>query len=383
MIKIKRSALALSSCSLSVKKKPQILKTFYYLSILSLYFIFGCTKSSIAPEPVFKSTYDLCYTKSAGNSWEIYLNTIKGDIPQNISNSGFEDNENLWSPNGKYIIYGHHTENFTRIYRFNLESNETENLTTGYYYGTSPIWTPDSKHILFTYNNINDDLKTYSMKADGSEMKKVLDFEARIYFYPDGYNFIYHSKRFDATEFNIYLTNLDRTYNELILDTRTISTDTLTLYDLNPYNNDLLVLPSNFLTPAKSILTFNIFTGKIDTLLKADAGYGLSCPRYSHDFRKIVYYENDKDKNYSLYIYDIPSKQKIFLCNLPGSDGYPNYVSPVFSPDDKYVAFVKNVALSKYWFQWKPYLYIVEIRSKEVRFIDEAYSPSWNPQKRY
>ena len=55
-------------------------------------------------------------------------------------------------------------------------------------------------------------------------------------------------------------------------------------------------------------------------------------------------------------------------------------VSPlVFSPQDKYIAYSKNIKQESEWVWWKSYLYTVNIVTKEIKLIDEGSDAKWKP----
>lgn len=342
----------------------------------------GCKDDPTGSEAGPFSSYQIVYHKWTNNNWEIYLNSLSGNTPKNISNFGYEDSDCMWSPDGKSVAYTHMIKRDADIYLYNLKTNENINLTPDETYDAqTPSFSPDGKSILFSYLKIFDPQCKYIMKSDGSGKRKLLDYDAKIYFYEDSYNFLYRpAATFDENENYIYKTNTERTYNEKVLDLRTLAQDYATVFDFNPRENKLLILASDAQNKPNFIITFDVASKKIDTLIKASEGRSFSTLRYSHDFTKIALYEHSDDyKTMRLCLYDMKTKLLKYLAEIPSTEGWLNFMPPEFSSDDRYLAYVKSVYQSGQWISWKSYLYTIELSTGKIQFIDEADDPHWNP----
>lgn len=349
--------------------------------LIAFTFIYQGCKDNPAEGGPF-SVYEIAYHKWVNNNWEIYLNSLSGNTPKNISNFGYEDSDCMWSPDGKSVAYTHMVKRDADIYLFKIETNENINLTPDETYDAqTPVFSPDGKSILFSYLKILDPPCTYIMKSDGSDKRKLLDFEAKVYFYSDSYNFLYWpALTLDDREKCIYKTDVDRTYNEQVLDLRNLAQDYATVFDFNPHENKLLILASDAQNKPNFIITVDAASKAIDTLIKASEGHTFSTLRYSHDFSKIALYEwSDDYKTMRLCLYDVKTKVLKYLVEIPSSEGLLNFRPPEFSPDDKYLAYVKSVYQSGGGLSWKSYLYVMELNTGKIQYIDEADDPHWNP----
>ena len=122
----------------------------------------------------------------------------------------------------------------------------------------------------------------------------------------------------------------------------------------------------------------------MDTLSVADSGWVYLRPQYSNDYAKIAFIERNYDKDISNMVI-IENGVKKDLVTLTDEDEWI-YNSPiVFSPYDNYLAYSKNINQEGYLVWWKSYLYIVNIETKKIKFIDgeSAVDPVWNPLLTY
>lgn len=352
----------------------------FTILIAFTFFYPGCKDNPAEGGPF--SVYEIAYHKWINNNWEIYLNSLSGKTPKNISNFGYEDSDCMWSPDGKAVAYTHMVNRAADIYLYNTKTNENINLTPDETYDAqTPAFSPDGKSILFSYHKIPDPQCTYIMKSDGSDKRKLLDYDAKIYFYEDSYNFLYRpAATFDENENYIYKTNTERTYNEQVLDLRTLAQDYATVFDFNPRENKLLILASNEQNKPNFIITFDVASKKIDTLIKAPEGHSFSTLRYSHDFSKIALCKYTSDyKTEWLCMYDVKTKLLKDLVEIPSSEGRLNFRPSEFSSDDRHLAYVKSISQFGGGHSWKSNLYTIELSTGKIQYIDEADDPHWNP----
>ncbi|MDP4197878.1 MAG: hypothetical protein Q8940_22750, partial [Bacteroidota bacterium] len=353
-------------------KHTHLIYRFYVIIFIVLAFISqGCKDNPSGPDGNINSNYEIAYHRWINNNWEIYLNSLSRNTSKNISNFSYEDSDCKWSPDGKSIVYTHFNNRAADIYLYNIKTNENINLTPDdTYISQAPVWSPDGKSILFSYHKVPESQCTYIMNYDGSNKRKLLDYEAKIYFFADCNNFLYKPVAvFDERENYIYKTNIDRTYNELILDLRTVAHDYATVFDFNTRDNKLLILASDEKDKPNFIITYDLTSKTIDTLIKAGEDHSISCPRYSHDFTKIALYEYTSDyKSMRLCLFDLKAKPLKYLLDIASSEEWLDFRPPVFSPNDKYLAYVKNTNQPGPWFTWKSSLYIMELSTGKIQY---------------
>jgi hypothetical protein len=203
------------------------------------------------------------------------------------------------------------------------------------------------------------------MNPDGSNKKKILnDSAAVIYFYPDSYTFLY----FNGTK--VYKTNIDNTYNEFICDVNYPGIE-----GFNPYTEEFLIVTSS---NGKSVVaTYSIKTCSLNILLTAEVGYGFMQLRYSSNYSKIALIEHG-DNNEYLSILENGVKGR--LVRIPAN--FPpvcfSYEPMQFSPDDKYIAYDKQVFGSGAWVNFREYLYVVDVSNGNTQYIDEGIGVAWS-----
>ncbi|MDP4197152.1 MAG: hypothetical protein Q8940_19035, partial [Bacteroidota bacterium] len=84
-------------------------------------------------------------------------------------------------------------------------------------------------------------------------------------------------------------------------------------------------------------------------------------------------------KSMRLCLFDLKAKPLKYLLDIASSEEWLDFKPPVFSPNDKYLAYVKNTNQPGPRFTWESSLYIMELSTGKSQYIDEANDPQWNP----
>ena len=317
--------------------------------------------------------FSLCYqSPTYNNSMEIFLNNIKGTHPKNISNWENEDNSNEWSPDGNYIAF----ESLgmpTYIRLYDTKKDTAIYLTAGpdMLGAGVPRWTPDSKHIVY-----NGYWKTYMISPDSSNNQE-LPYNPG-YFYSDSYTFLYY-----ASGDSIYLSNIDGTINEFIFYLKSIGSNYVNWKDFDPYNHRILILadPTPLITDL--LVTYNIDNDKLDTIAVADSGLLYSHPKFSNDYSKIAVLKiNYSYQEQRICILEDGKETEIAAltdCGGDVGDEMFGFYPFSFSSDNQYLAYTKMVF--GIGGGWENYLYVIEIETKKITFIDMGSVAKWNPQR--
>jgi Tol biopolymer transport system component len=328
------------------------------------------------------TAYELCYEKedttlyngSLYPNWEVYINNIIGTSPLNISNYYGDDEYPKWSPDGKYIAYSKRTDSNLEVIVYDIQNQTYTNLVPINPSSQTPKWTPNGK-VYFTFReDYGKPYITYIMNPDGSDKKIMLDTVAdEIYFYADSYNFVYRSGT------KIYKSNIDTSFKEEIFDLAPDSYTYFTIRDFNSLTGELLLNTNAFPDYKSAIATYNIETKQLKFILGAEPGFWVYLQRYSKDYSKIVFIEVDTTTYELQYLSVFSNGEKKRLVKLTGLKEEFDWNPMEFSYDGKYVAFGKVVYGSGAWLSWTTYLYVVDIETATLQFIDRGHSPSWKP----
>jgi len=315
----------------------------------------------------------ICYEKSYNGHWEIFTNNIIGSNPQDVSNYSGDDEYPQWSPDGKYILYSRRLPGdniVVMVYDTKAQTNTQLTPDSGLA-GSTPQWTPNGK-IYFGYRTSYwDSAKTYLMNPDATNKRKILDVSASIYFYQDSYTFLY------VYGTRVYKTNIDGTFTEFILELQPSSNEFFTIRDFDPTKGELLVNTNAISSSSSAIATFSAETNQTKVLITADSGYVLVGQRYSRDYSEIVFNElSDNDEYLSVLQNGVKKRLVRILTGSPPV--HFSYIPMQFSADDRRVAFSKQIFTSGQWISWRDELYVVDIITGSLHYIDEGHGPSWN-----
>ena len=351
------------------------------LTILSMLFILSlsaCKESinnDVGKEKPFISGYQFCCHKVDNNHWTIYTNDVNGSSPQRISAPSDGDDYNpQWSPDGKYIVYQHQIAfEGSQTVVYDVKKGTYTVLTAdGNGAGSFPQWTPDSRVVLSYIKNGENTTSTYIVNPDDSNKKKILEFEPKkIFFYKDGYNFLYTAGTL------LYKTNIDGINKELIQDIKQFPFEA-SIDGFNPDTEELLMTKDS--ASINMIALYNINTKNMRNIYVEPAGIRIFRSKYSNDFSKIAFLEDDKE-DYLAVLENGVRKRLVSSIGDVITERF-SYMPMEFSPDDKFIAFSKRIYNSGgQYISWTEYLFAVNIISGALYFIDKpAYGPSWNPK---
>jgi hypothetical protein len=324
--------------------------------------------------------YSLCYQRtdtvlqSDGSSWfyfDLYLNNITGTNPKRITNHQNDayDYTQVWSPDGNYIAFSEPGAPF-HVCLYDTKNDTITFLTPDSIDGSGPSWTPDSKHIVY-----NGSGGPHVIDRDGSNNRKLPYYPD--YFYSDSYTFLYRAGN------SIYLSNLDGTINEFVFNLMSVGRNYVYWYDFDPYTHRILILAGPGSGIGNLLLTYNVDSKALDTVAIADSSWMFLHPKFSNDYSKIaVIKSNGFERTEKLCLLQNGTETELVAIDSIQNGGLSFYPL-AFSPDDKYIAYSKMTYSGGVTFSFSLSLYVVELLTKEVTFIDVGAPTIWNPRKRY
>jgi Tol biopolymer transport system component len=345
--------------------------------------------------------YSLCYQKSdtitfnAANNYlalSIHLNNITGTSPKTLMNTPRNSRGAQWSPNGKYIAFTHEdTEGRAHLYLYDTLNDSlitnlipSDTTETGF-----ARWTPDGRIVYGRNSYYVAGVTTCIINVDGSN-NRILKYNP-IYFYPDNYNTITWTTGSGKGPV-VYRTNLDGSVLDSVIDLGAFvltRSGAASIWDYNPNTNEILMLIDDPSTALPNMIAkYNITSKRLDTVVVADSGWKCYNPKYSSDFTKIAMTEvNVADAvNYTnrISILDLTSHSKTTAVEIPITDANGktqllDFNPFAFSPDDKCLAFSKDIYKSGSTISWISYLYVVLLETSQTTFIDFGIDARWNP----
>ncbi|MGE5110200.1 MAG: TolB family protein [Acidobacteriaceae bacterium] len=173
--------------------------------------------------------------------YDIYVATIDGSNPHNITNARGYDAEATISRDGKRIVFTSERNGDLDIYTMDPDGKNVKQLTDEMGYDGGPFWSYDGKWIVYrayhpkTTQEVAEykalmaehaikpmTLEIWVMKADGSGKRQLTKNGAANfapYFFPDGKKIIFSSNMGDMKgmgNFDLYTINVDGTGLERI-----------------------------------------------------------------------------------------------------------------------------------------------------------------------
>jgi hypothetical protein len=322
----------------------------------------------------------LAYVKLVDDQWEIFTNNLSGTRPQNISRNPREDSDPAWSPDGRYIAYTHFNDlGRTDLFLYDTRTGASHNvMPAADYSATQPLWF-DNSRIMYAYHKLGEPAKTYIVDTNGQNNTKVLDYLARIF--PCGRQNAFYYKPESGDDYKlVHRTDVTRSYNEVVLDVSTIGQEYTNVYDYDPIRGKLLILIAQTPRITNMISEFDVNTRNLATIGVADTGFVLLTPRYSRGFSRIIARGKNTNSFTSkivLYSRGVPRE----LVTLQDSNSWLALYSQVFSANDQYIVYSKNTNMGGDSFYWYSQLYVLNLASGQIGYIDMGNSPTWNPNR--
>ncbi|MFN4976629.1 MAG: prolyl oligopeptidase family serine peptidase [Bacteroidota bacterium] len=238
------------------------------------------------------------------------------------------------SPDGNWVLYSISRvdsikdKNVSKLYMTSWDGKETVHLTEQTINPSGHAWSPDNKYISFLANNKSDDKSSaarqlFLLDRRGGEPVQLTNVKCNI----ASYTWSPNGKQ-------ILLVLEDPDYTD------TAKSNVRVPYEINRYQfkQDYV----GYLDNRKSHLyLFDIATKQLDTLTRGNKVE--SGAVFSHDGASIAYVSNissdpDRNSNTDIFLMELKSKKVRQVSTFKGSNN-----SPMFSPDDQYLAYTQSL----------------------------------------
>jgi len=143
----------------------------------------------------------------------IFIMTADGDDLHPITGAPLEPQHPDISPNGTRVLF-HHVrgagdDDLSDIYVMNADGTGATTLAAGEWEDAEPAWSPDGTQIAFHSDRDGGPSTVWIMDADGSDVRKLIDFPSWTPAWsPDGTRIVF-AGRDDDGEADLFIVNVD------------------------------------------------------------------------------------------------------------------------------------------------------------------------------
>lgn len=132
------------------------------------------TASDIQPR-LNRGSTRIAFASNRDGDYEIYTMNLDGTgLVQLTNNSGTQDGNPSWSPDGNSILFETQRDGQWEVYVMNADGSNQVRLTFDADYDGMPVWSPDGTRIAFVSRRTGG-YRIYTMNADGSELTQRSD----------------------------------------------------------------------------------------------------------------------------------------------------------------------------------------------------------------
>ena len=341
---------------------------------------FKIEKGIMAYSLVYEKADSALVNGSYRYNWELYLNNLTGTKPKNITNWQYDDYSPKWSPDGKYIAFRRdQPSGAANLYIYDTANDTVRGVVVSNFINTDlPSWTPDSKHILYTYHVIPNPSEIHVIGVNGTNDRKITHSPAAIF--NDNYTYLW----VNTDSGKVYKSNFDDTINDLVIDLWQYGETTI--IDFNAAKKEILFVAST--DGNSSVKSYNLTSKILKDEFWDDTGYHFVRPKWATDgsMISVMEFKNIIDKTHDEYLSVLENGvlKKLYRIAMKEKEGGSSYFywnTPLFSADNKYIAFVKLFMAQTGFLHTA--LYIVEVATGDVQLIadKQAQSFNWNPMK--
>ncbi|NIA11458.1 MAG: PKD domain-containing protein, partial [Nitrospiraceae bacterium] len=122
-------------------------------------------------------SHKIVFTSDRDGNQELYVADLLADTRTRLTNEPLNDDYPEWSPDGSMIVFVSERDGNPEIYSMNIASKAITRLTHSDSIDKHAQWSPDGQNIVFISDRDGGDMDVYVMKADGTGITRLVDWE--------------------------------------------------------------------------------------------------------------------------------------------------------------------------------------------------------------
>jgi len=122
-------------------------------------------------------SHKIVFTSDRDGNQEIYVADLLADTQTKLTDEPTYDDYPEWSPDGSMIAFVSERDGNLEIYSMDIASKAITRLTYSESIDKHAQWSPDGQKIVFISNRTGGDMDVYVMKADGTDITCLIDWD--------------------------------------------------------------------------------------------------------------------------------------------------------------------------------------------------------------
>jgi len=122
-------------------------------------------------------SHKIVFTSTRDGNQEIYVADLLTGTQTRLTDEPLNDDYPEWSPDGSMVVFVSERDKNPEIYSMNIASKAITRLTYSDSIDKHAQWSPDGQNIVFISDRDSGDMDVYVMKADGTGITCLVDWE--------------------------------------------------------------------------------------------------------------------------------------------------------------------------------------------------------------